>query len=59
MLISMARRNNLPVVIITYYSPILRHSSGVNLDENLANSPRYQKNVCAIVIDEAHCILEW
>jgi superfamily II DNA helicase RecQ len=34
MLISMARRKNLPVVIITYYSPILRHSSRVNLDEN-------------------------
>ena len=37
-----------------YYSPI-----SCKFGRELANSPRYQKNVCAIVIDEAHCILEW
>ena len=26
---------------------------------DLLNSSSYQQNICAIVIDEAHCILEW
>jgi superfamily II DNA helicase RecQ len=26
---------------------------------SLVNSVVYQKNVCALVIDEAHCIIEW
>ncbi len=45
-----------------YYNLLFAHPESFiscKFGRELANSPSYQKNVCAIVIDEAHCILEW
>jgi ATP-dependent DNA helicase RecQ len=45
-----------------YYNLLFAHPEAFiscKFGQELANSPSYQKNVCAIVIDEAHCILEW
>ncbi len=45
-----------------YYNILFAHPEAFiscKFGQELANSPGYQKNVCAIVIDEAHCILAW
>ena len=45
-----------------YYNILFAHPEAFiscKFGRELPNSPRYQTNVCAIVIDEAHCILEW
>ncbi|XP_028417601.1 putative ATP-dependent DNA helicase Q1 [Dendronephthya gigantea] len=45
-----------------YYNLLFAHPEALissKFGKELVNSAIYQKHVCAIVIDEAHCILEW
>jgi superfamily II DNA helicase RecQ len=45
-----------------YYNLLFAHPEALissKFGRELVNSARYQENVCALVIDEAHCILEW
>ena len=45
-----------------YYNILFAHPElllSSRFGRNLVNSVVYQKNVCALVIDEAHCIIEW
>ncbi len=45
-----------------YYNILFAHPEAFiscKFGRELANNPGYQKNVCSIVIDEAHCVLEW
>ena len=45
-----------------YYNILFAHPESLlssRFGRSLVNSVVYQKNVCALVIDEAHCIIEW
>ncbi len=45
-----------------YYNLLFAHPEALissKFGRELVNSARYQENMCALVIDEAHCILEW
>ena len=45
-----------------YYHIVFAHPESFiscNYGRELLQSPTYQENIVAIVIDEAHCILEW
>ena len=45
-----------------YYHIVFSHPESFiscKYGRQLLKSKTYQDNICAIVIDEAHCILEW
>ncbi len=45
-----------------YYNLLFSHPEALlssKFGRDIVNSLSYQKNVCALVIDEAHCIIEW
>ncbi len=53
---------SLMLVASGYYNILFAHPEAFiscKFGRELANNPGYQKNVCSIVIDEAHCVLEW
>ena len=54
-----ATRKNCAQVIIILYLHIRCPLSLVNMDENCHRVRRTKRKISAIVIDEAHCILEW
>ena len=55
--IDLAKKDKLSIFDLLFSHPEALLSS--KFGRNIVSSSSYQKNVCPLVIDEAHCITEW